>query len=110
MILPSRTSPTAITPGTLVSSKYCWRGRDHCAVLKFSCDSSGPVFMKPLLSSAMSSSQLVFGSHQSYEYMADLVLLSLPLLQHRSCSWDDNYIVLVSVAGCLPREYSFCSR
>src|SRR5215467_8189323 len=62
LILPPRTSPTANTPGRLVSSKYGWRARDHCAVLKFSCDRSAPVFMKPLLSSAMQpSSQLVFG-------------------------------------------------
>src|SRR5215831_14655739 len=53
LILPPRTSPTAKTPGKLVSSKYGWRVGDQPAALRFSGDRSRPVFMKPLSSSAI---------------------------------------------------------
>ena len=63
LMLPPRTSPTAKTPGRLVSSKYGGRARGQRAALRSSGDRSGPVLMKPLASSATQpSSQRVFGS------------------------------------------------
>src|SRR5271157_837583 len=47
-MLPPRTSPTAKTPGTLVSSKYGGRARGQRAALRSSGDRSAPVLMNPL--------------------------------------------------------------
>ncbi|MGA7900823.1 MAG: hypothetical protein WCA39_18410 [Nitrososphaeraceae archaeon] len=41
-MLPPRTSPTAKTPGKLVSSKYGVRARDQCAAVRISGDRSDP--------------------------------------------------------------------
>src|ERR1700740_1120055 len=63
LMLPPRTSPTANTPGRLVSSKYGGRVRGQCAELRSSGDRTGPVLMKPLASTARQpSSQLVLGA------------------------------------------------
>src|SRR5919109_3807507 len=45
--LPARTSPTAKTPGRLVSSKCGERDRGHCLATRSSRERSGPVLMKP---------------------------------------------------------------
>src|SRR6188508_293704 len=50
LMLPARTSPTANTPGRLVSSKYGARARGHFAPANSSCDKSPPVFTKSLSS------------------------------------------------------------
>ena len=52
LMLPPRTSPTAKTPGKLVSSKYGWRARGQPVALRFSGDRSEPVLMKPLASTS----------------------------------------------------------
>src|SRR3954470_20894192 len=62
-MLPPRTSPTANTPGRLVSSRYGGRARGQRAAARSSAERSGPVLMKPLASRATQFlSQGVLGS------------------------------------------------
>src|SRR5213082_1438392 len=52
LTLPLRTSPTANTPGRLVSRICGERARGQCAAARSSAERSGPVLMKPRASSA----------------------------------------------------------
>src|SRR5258708_1641530 len=61
--LPLRTSPTANTPGRLVSNRDGGLGRDHRATARSSGVSALPVLTKPLASSATHPrSQAVLGT------------------------------------------------
>src|SRR5262245_46483885 len=63
LTLPQRTSPTANTPGSEVSSRYGERSLIHRAAARSSFVRSRPVLMKPLASSATRPfSQPVFAS------------------------------------------------
>src|SRR5215831_7924774 len=63
LTLPQRTSPTANTPGSEVSSRYGERSCGHRAAARSSCVRSHPVLMKPLASSTTRPfSQLVLAS------------------------------------------------
>jgi hypothetical protein len=63
LTLPSRTSPTAKSPGMLVSSMYGRRVSGQCAAPRSSTNKSEPVFRKPFSSSVRQpSSHSVFGS------------------------------------------------
>src|SRR5882762_17075 len=63
LVLPLRTSPTARTPGRLVSSKYGGRRNGHFAAVSSSAVSADPVLMNPLSSSARQpASHFVLGS------------------------------------------------
>src|SRR5229473_2513636 len=63
LTLPQRTSPTANTPGSEVSSRYGERSSGHRAAARSSGVRSHPVLMKPLASSATRPfSQLVLAS------------------------------------------------
>src|SRR5438105_1002486 len=52
LTLPLRTSPTAKTPGRLVSNKYGVRASGQCAAASSSRERSGPVLINPFSSSA----------------------------------------------------------
>src|ERR1700688_4702281 len=76
--LPERTSPTAKTPGRLVSSICGGRARGQTGV-SVAASRSRPVRMKPLLSRARQPlSQLVLGGgSRHYEHVADFIGRSL---------------------------------
>src|SRR5437588_1636816 len=62
LTLPLRTSPTANTPGRLVSSRWGGRASGQCAAARTSGERSGPVLMNPRASSATQPwSQAVLG-------------------------------------------------
>ena len=63
LMFPPRTSPTANTPGRLVSRRWGARDRGHFAVTRSSAVRSGPVLMNPFASSATQPrSHAVFGT------------------------------------------------
>ena len=76
-MLPPRTSPTAKTPGRLVSSRYGGRVSGQFAAVRSSCDRSGPVLMNPLSSSATQPSSHAGVRHGAghHEHVPDVVRL-----------------------------------
>jgi len=104
LILPARTSPTAKTPGKLVSNKNGWRGRGQRAALRFSGDRSGPVLMKLLVSRARQPlSQPVFGSAPVIKNTCLILCSSVNpvwLFRHITDSkWSPPWSAMISVYG-----------
>ena len=78
-MLPPRTSPTAKTPGRLVSSRYGGRASGHPAAARSSGDRSGPVLMNPLLVERDASIEPAGVRHgaRHHEHVADVVRLDV---------------------------------
>ena len=78
LTLPPRTSPTAKTPGRLVSSRCGGRGSGQRAAVEILASRSGPVLMKPFVSSATQPSSQRGVRHRAGhdEHVADVCALS----------------------------------